>query len=56
MEGINDTAQQSLAPGTPLILLRTRGKKAVKSDDGSQMYVCPKEPCDGLMIWIEELK
>jgi hypothetical protein len=46
-DGVGDDWQDRLNPGSPLILLR--GREAKSTQVGPQ-------PCDGVMIWIEEAK
>jgi hypothetical protein len=49
--GVFERAQQAADPQSGLILLQAR---KCKSQGGS--YVSDPQPCDGLMIWIKEMK
>lgn len=55
IEQVRPDRTHSFQPGAPAVLLRLRVLTIVeKHDDGSTSYRAPEEPCDGLMIWIEE--
>jgi hypothetical protein len=46
---------QAFQAGAPVVLLRLRVHRIVeKQEDGTTSHRAPEEPCDGLMIWIEE--
>ena len=52
---VNPGRTQSYEPGEPIVLLRLRGHEiGEKTDDGRTSGHPPDEPCDGLMIWIDE--
>jgi hypothetical protein len=48
---VDETSQECLNPGSPLVLLRWR---EAKKRQGSVDW--DPQPCDGIMIWIEEAK
>ncbi len=50
-EGVGENTQECVNPGSPLILLRWREDKSIKGS-----FRQDPQPCDGIMIWIEEAK
>jgi hypothetical protein len=55
IQQIKPGSMQVFEPGRPAVLLRLRVHTIVeKHEDGRTSQRAPEEPCDGLMIWIEE--
>jgi len=55
IEQVRPGQTQAFEPGEPIVLLRLRVHEFVeKTDDGRTSGHPPDEPCDGLMIWIDE--
>jgi len=56
-EQVTPGRTQTFEPGQPIVLLRLRVHESVeKAEDGTTSTSSrePEEPCDGLMIWIDE--
>ncbi len=55
--GVNETRQEAAYPGLRLVLLQLRKMKITQgSPDGPHSSTTDGEPCDGVMVWIEEHK
>ena len=55
-EGVSAQHEETVDPGTPLVLLRLRNGKVTAEANGGQSTSEDPQPCDGLMIWIEPQK
>ncbi len=53
---VSPAKTRSFEPGKPVVLVRLRVSELVETTpDGRTTRRAPDEPCDGLMVWIEEM-
>jgi hypothetical protein len=55
IEGVKPHKMESVAPGAPMVLLRLRAHQIEERKDGTWRSRAPDKPCDGVMIWIDEV-